>query len=122
MEIRRSGNFGIIDTGEGLYSFQMGAKGKGWEPSSIMLTPNHWTTRRKMSVNGKYIIPKGAHNDLPQQVARLLDRFYAGEGIMGKITGLQWGEGPRLYEDAVDAESNKFFRRWVVDDKILAEL
>lgn len=119
MELRRTGNFGFIDTGEGLYSFTMG---KGWEPSHVMLTPNHWQTRRKMSVNGKFIIPKGEHNDLPQQVARLLDRFYAGEGIMGKIAGLQWGEGPRLYEDAVDETGNKFYRRWLVDDKILQEL
>lgn len=37
MEIRRSGNFGIIDTGtdKGLISFSIGGRGKGWEPSSI---------------------------------------------------------------------------------------
>lgn len=39
MEIRRSGNFGIIDTGtdKGLISFSIGGRGKGWEPSSIQL-------------------------------------------------------------------------------------
>ena len=75
-----------------------------------------------MTVGGKYIIPMGDNNDLPQQVARLLDRFYAGEGIMGKIAGLQWGEGPRLYTDAVDQEQNRFYRQWTVDEAIQREL
>lgn len=122
MRIIRSGNFGLIETPAGLYSFSTGAMGKGWEPNSIMLTPGHWATRRKMSCCGKFIIPKGEHNDLPQRVAQLLDNFYAGEGIMGKIAGLQWGEGPRLYQDDVDTEANMFLRRWVVDDEVLAEL
>ena len=36
MEIRRSGNFGIIDTGsdKGLISFSIGGRGKGWAPRS----------------------------------------------------------------------------------------
>ena len=41
MEIRRSGNFGIIDTGtdKGLISFSIGGRGKGWEPSSDPVKP-----------------------------------------------------------------------------------
>ena len=30
----------------------------------------------------------GDNNDMPGEVMRLLDKFYAGEGIMGKIAGL----------------------------------
>ena len=110
MEIRRSGNFGIIDTGtdKGLISFSIGGRGKGWEPSSIQLNRRGAFFSRKISVNGTFIVPMGDNNDMPGEVMRLLDKFYAGEGIMGKIAGLQWGEGPRLYEDAIDEENNRF--------------
>lgn len=120
MEIRRTGNFGIIDTGEGrLISF---AIGKGWTPSSINFSrPDSWQTK-KIRVNGLDIVPMGANNDLPGDVQRLLDNFYGGEGIMGKIQGLQWGEGPRLYEDAIDPVNNKFYRKWILDEKIQQDL
>lgn len=87
MEIRRSGNFGIIDTGsdKGLISFSIGGRGKGWEPSSIQLNRRGAFFSRKISVNGTFIVPMGDNNDMPGEVMRLLDKFYAGEGIMGKI-------------------------------------
>ena len=124
MEIRRSGNFGIIDTGtdKGLISFSIGGRGKGWEPSSIQLNRRGAFFSRKISVNGTFIVPMGDNNDMPGEVMRLLDKFYAGEGIMGKIAGLQWGEGPRLYEDAIDEENNRFYRRWKLDPEITADL
>jgi hypothetical protein len=74
-----------------------------------------------MNVNGTPIIPFGSDNDMPGHVCRLLEKFYAGEGIMGKKAGLQWGEGPRLYTDAVD-ENNIFYRAWTVNDVITEEL
>ena len=99
MEVRRSGNFGFVDPGNGsLYSFDISGRGKGWDPSSIMLNHNRNTCfTRKMSVAGYDIVPMGDNNDMPGEVMRLLDRFYAGEGILGKIAGLQWGDGPRFY-------------------------
>ena len=120
MEIRRTGNFGFIDTGEGqLISFAMG---KGWAPSSINFSrPDSWQTK-KIRVNGIDIVPMGTNNDLPGDVQRLLDNFYGGEGIMGKIQGLQWGEGPRFFEDAIDEGNNKFYRKWILDDKIQEDL
>ena len=120
MEIRRTGNTGFIDTGEGqLISFAMG---KGWSPSSIsFIRPESWQTR-KIRVAGVNIVPMGANNDLPGDVQRLLDNFYGGEGIMGKIQGLQWGEGPRFFEEAIDSENNRFYRKWILDDVIQADL
>jgi hypothetical protein len=120
MEIRRTGNFGFIDSGEGqLISFAMG---KGWTPSSINFSrPDSWQTKR-IRVNGVDIVPMGANNDMPGDVQRLLDNFYGGEGIMGKIQGLQWGEGPRFFEDAIDEETNRFYRKWILDEKIQQDL
>lgn len=91
--IRRSGNFGFVDNGAGdIYTFSMGDG--GWTPSSFMLRGGHSSFGYKyMNVNGIRIIPFGADNDLPTRVRELLEEFYAGEGIMGKKAGLQWGEG-----------------------------
>ena len=77
MEVRRSGNFGFVDPGNGsLYSFDISGRGKGWEPSSIMLNHNRNTCfTRKMSVAGYDIVPMGDNNDMPGEVMRLLDRF-----------------------------------------------
>lgn len=122
MKIRRSGNFGLAESDGHLYSFSIGGRGKGWEPSSIQLSGGGSYLRRRMTVGGVDIIPMGDNNMLPDHVADLLDHFYAGEGIMGKIAGLQWGDGPRLYEDAVDEATNRFYRRWLVDEDIQGEL
>ena len=125
MEIRRVGNFGLIDPGNGrLYSFDISGKGKGWSPSSIILSGSGGGAYfvKRMRLGDIEIIPMGDNNDMPGDVQRLLDRFYAGEGIMGKIAGLQWGDGPRFYEDAIDSEHNRFYKRWVLAPDIEEEL
>lgn len=121
--IRRIGNFGFVDNGAGeIYSFSMNAKGSGWSPSTYMLRGSTLSFGyRYINVNGTPIIPYGPGNDMPGKVRGLLENFYAGEGIMGKKAGLQWGEGPRLYRDAVD-DRNIFYRAWTVDDEITADL
>lgn len=119
--IRRCGNFGILDDASGnLYSFSLG--NKGFVPSSFLYRgASGWAGSQYISVAGNNIIPYGSDNDLPGRVCRLLENFYAGEGILGKKVGLQWGEGPRLYKDAVDG-NNTFYRQWVTDAGIIAEL
>ncbi len=120
--IRRIGNFGFVDDGAGgIYSFSISAG--GWSPSSYMLRGSSAASfgYRYINVNGTPVIPYGADNDMPGKVRHLLENFYAGEGIMGKKAGLQWGEGPRLYRDAVDS-SNVFYREWTVDEDIMADL
>lgn len=122
--IRRSGNFGFVDNGAGeIYTFSMNARSSGWAPSSFMIRGGRSSFGMSYisGPNGTRIIPFGADNDLPGYVARVLEKFYAGEGIMGKKAGLQWGEGPRLYRDAV-ADNNTFYRAWTVDKGITDEL
>lgn len=123
--IRRSGNFGFVETENGeLCTFSLNARrSKGWAPSSFMLRGSYGTLGYKyINVNGTPVIPFGSDNNMPGHVCELLEKFYAGEGIMGKKAGLQWGEGPRLYRDAVDEGSNIFYRAWTVDEAITAEL
>ena len=121
--IRRIGNFGFVENGAGeIYSFSMNAKGGGWSPSSYMLRGGTASFGYKyINVNGVPVIPYGNDNNLPGKVRNLLENFYAGEGIMGKKAGLQWGEGPRLYRDAVD-DSNILYRAWTVDAEITSDL
>ncbi len=124
--IRRCGNFGFVDDGSGaVYSFNMGAMAGtgGWTPTQFHLRGAGVTTFgwKYMDVNGHRIIPYGSDNDLPGRVMRLLEKFYAGEGIMGKKAGLQWGEGPRLYTDAVDAD-NSLYRQWLINPELTKEL
>lgn len=118
--IRRIGNFGFVEDGSGgVYSFSMGSK---FEPSTYMIRGGIGRFGSQyITVNGVNIIPFGQDNDLPGKVNRLLEKFYAGEGIMGKKIGLQWGEGPKLYTDAV-ATNNTFYRAWCVDEEITREL
>lgn len=121
--IRRLGNFGFVDNGAGeIYTFSTGSSG-GWTPSTYMLRGSSISSfgYKSMNVCGVPIIPYGDDNDLPGKVRDLLENFYAGEGIMGKKAGLQWGEGPRLYRDAVDS-NNIFYRAWTVDKEISNEL
>ncbi|MDO4165249.1 MAG: hypothetical protein Q4D56_12845 [Bacteroides sp.] len=124
MEIRRSGNFGFIDTGGGqVYSFDISGRGRGWEPTSIPLVGGRSSFfQRRMTVAGYEIVPMGDNNDLPGHVMRLLDHFYAGEGIMGKIAGLQWGDGPRFYRDAIDTAGNRFYKQWTLDAEVEKDL
>lgn len=120
--IRRSGNFGFVNTGGGeLITFNLNARTTGWEPSSRMILGGFGTFQKYRSVHGVRVIPYGPDDDMPGYVDRVLSKFYAGEGIMGKKAGLQWGEGPRLYVPAVDAD-NKPFRQWVINDNITAQL
>lgn len=74
------------------------------------------------TVNGVQIIPYGADNDMPGYVERILNQFYAGEGIMGKKVGLQWGDGPRFYRPQVTEGGERFFRSWTIDRELDAEL
>lgn len=123
--IRRSGNFGFVDNGaREIYTFSLNSRQqRGWLPSTYMLRGATGSFGYKyMNVNGVPIIPFGADNDMPGRVSQLLEKFYAGEGIMGKKAGLQWGEGPRLYRDAVEESSNIFYRQWTVDEEIADDL
>lgn len=120
--IRRSGNFGFIDNGNGeLITFNLNARSAGWQPSSRMILGGYGSFQDYRCVHGVRVIPYGEDDDMPGYVDRVLSKFYAGEGIMGKKAGLQWGEGPRLYVPAI-GEDAKPYRLWTLDAEITAQL
>lgn len=117
--IRRAGNFGIADTSHGLMSFSVGAMfgGEGNVNTINFSQPETWNDQRVTI--GKYdIIPLGYNNDLPLEIMKVLDESYSGEGILGKIQGLQWGEGPRLYVEEENEENGTLMRRWKIDKEV----
>jgi hypothetical protein len=117
-EIRRIGNFGVANTNAGLMSFSVGATFQGFEGAAMynFTVPNSWYDQR-MQIGGYEIIPLGYNNDLPLEIQRILDESYSGEGILGKIQGLQWGEGPRQYEEVYTPEGD-IVMKWVKDQEV----
>ena len=122
MEVRRVGNFGFVDTGKEMFSFSIGGAFSGFEGASTFnfTIPSSWQDER-VQVGNYQIIPLGANNDMPTELQRMLDEFYSGEGILGKIQGLQWGEGPRLYTEN-ETEDGELTRKWRNDREVMAWL
>ncbi|MDR2824016.1 MAG: hypothetical protein LBB41_02310 [Prevotellaceae bacterium] len=117
--IRRFGNFGIAETGNNeLATFSVGAMGNEWLNSSqFMIGKSHQWYEQSMSVGQYKIVPMGYNNLMPVELQQMLDEFYSGEGLLGKIQGLQWGEGPRLYREEYTQEG-EIYRQWVYDREI----
>lgn len=120
--IRRVGNFGIANTSHGLMSFSVGQVFSSFDSTGTFYfgAPDEWNNRYQ-NVGPYYIIPMGLNNNLPLEIQRVLDESYIGEGILGKIQGLQWGEGPRLYTEE-EAPDGSLVRRWSTDKDVMSWL
>ena len=92
--------------------------------------PGQWQNQY-MQV-GKYkIVPNGLNNALPNELQQLFDELYNGEGLLAKIQGLQWGEGPESYskqynEDGTiskifksDKDDTAWLKSWKADEQLL---
>lgn len=121
--IRRFGNFGIIDDGAGnVRTFNLNARSTGYvAPTHRMVLSSYGGSMNYRNVHGVRVIPYGQDDNLPGYIEQVLSKFYAGEGILGKKAGLQWGDGPRLYRDAVDINMVPC-RAWCIDPAITAQL
>lgn len=117
--LRRAGNFGIVETRHGLMSFSIGQSFSAFEGNGVYRfgAPDDWNNRY-VSVGGYHLIPMGLNNNLPLEIQRVLDESYIGEGILGKIQGLQWGEGPRLYTEE-ETEDGDLVRKWKTDKEVM---
>ena len=66
------------------------------------------------------IIPFGFDNNLPVQIRDLLEKNNLGPGILQRKTGLQYGQGPYLYQ--LKLENNEITKEWTEDAEIQAWL
>lgn len=106
--IRRRGNCGVVELHNGeMATFSIGGS-FGHANYSQISGASHIV--KQINVSGYSIVPMGSDNNMPGKVMALLDGFYAGEGILGKIQGLQWGQGPELFKKTFAA--NEITRDW----------
>lgn len=117
--MKRIGNFGIVETSAGLVSHEIRGSFSGVNSYS-MGYPDSWD-ERKMVIGKHSIVPLGQSNDMPDVLRDMLDENYSGEGILSKIQGLQWGEGPRVYRE-VFTDNGEIVRQWVNDVDVNAWL
>lgn len=68
-------------------------------------------------VMGKKIVPYGNNNDLPTVIRRIMDDSNIGPGILERKLGLQYGDGPFLYEEVI-SDDDKIVRKAVVRPQI----
>jgi len=66
------------------------------------------------------IIPNGPDNRLPQVIRDVVSQAHLPGGIFKKMLFLNWGQGPKLYEE--DYSSGTPVRKWVQDPEIEAWL
>lgn len=130
--IRRIGNWGIADTSHGLVSFSVGSAFTGFDGVSSYNfgLPSQWQNQY-MQIGKYQIVPMGLNNSLPNELQQLFDELYHGEGLLAKIQGLQWGEGPELYEKVYnddgaiikkfksDPEVFSWLKSWKYDETLL---
>jgi len=130
--IRRVGNWGIADTRHGLVSLSVGATFNAFDGVSTYNfgLPTQWQNQC-MQIGNYKIVPNGLNNALPNELQQLFDELYNGEGLLAKIQGLQWGEGPELYSKKYNADGtiSKIFqsdkdvtpwlKSWKADEELL---
>ncbi|PWN67604.1 hypothetical protein [Chryseobacterium oncorhynchi] len=77
-----------------------------------------FSSRPFSSVNGQWnVFPYGENNELPVQIRNIVYSNSISPGILNKKTGLNWGKGPKLYEEKFD-EQGVLYRQYQNDDEI----
>lgn len=77
-----------------------------------------FSTSAFSSVYGDWkVFPYGENNDLPIQLRNIIYSNSIAPGILNKKTGMNWGKGPKLYEEKFD-EKGILFRQYQEDDEI----
>ena len=115
-KVHRQGNYGVIETADCAYTFEIAGSMKLASPGVLPLaTRNSWEDQPY--VVGSYRInPNGATNQLPHEMRDTLEENNLSEGVFKRQRGLLWGQGPALYkEEWVD---NQKVRTWVDDQEI----
>ena len=65
---------------------------------------------------GVKMVPFGANNNMPAEMRDLLERNNLGPGILSRKLGLQYGQGPYLYQ--LELKDNEINKTWVEDKEI----
>jgi hypothetical protein len=75
-----------------------------------------------MAVHGDWkVFPYGENNELPIQIRNIVYSNSIAPGILNKKTGMNWGKGPKLYEEQYDDEG-MLVRKYKNDPEVQAWL
>ncbi|WP_312139501.1 hypothetical protein [Sphingobacterium sp.] len=89
-----------------VYTVSMSHKSDdGWS-NRLFSFNNSWESDPAI-VMGKTMVPYGHNNDLPTVIRKIMDKSNIGPGILERKIGLQYGEGPFLYQEIIDEMDNK---------------
>src|SRR5690554_1507057 len=69
---------------------------------------------------GVKMVPYGYNNNMPAEMRELLEKNNLGPGILSRKLGLQYGQGPYLYQ--LSLENNEINKTWIEDKEIQAWL
>ncbi len=89
-----------------VYTISMSHKKDDAWSSQLFSINNSWESDPAI-VMGKRMVPYGHNNDLPSVIRRIMDNSNIGPGILERKIGLQYGDGPFLYEEIIDEDENK---------------
>ncbi len=119
MKIHRQGDYGFIDTGLNVYTFEITSEDRSpasgaqpWPGSSVKSLP--------IRIGDFQIIPWGETNNLPVDMRELLDDEGITPESLNKKAQLLWGQGPALYQ--VKFEEGERKRTWGEEQNILSWL
>lgn len=106
--------------GQSAFTFEViDKKRQANEPyfSMDMFTPSLF-----QAVHGDWkVFPYGENNELPIQIRNIVYSNSISPGILNKKTGMNWGKGPKLYEEKFD-EKGKLYREYKNDAEVQAWL
>jgi hypothetical protein len=111
---KKIGGISFVETKEGTFGVMMSHANDSMI-DSIFLHSNTWESD-PVNYGGVRVVPYGPDNNLPGNIRNLLEKNNLGPGIIDRKTGLQYGQGPFLYE--LTFENNEITKKWTVDKEI----
>ncbi len=113
MEIKRKGSIDCVSTSGGTFGMYFNTTEQSI--STIFNTQSPWEAN-PIDVGGVRIVPNGYNNNLPAEIRKLLEKNNLGPGILKRKLGLQYGQGPQLYQPVY--EKGVIRKEWCEDIEI----
>lgn len=121
MTVRRIGNFGVVDHGSHVNTFEISAGfTKTAQPGVFPLNQNKLYERQPMQLGEFKIVPYGDTNNLPIEIRDILDDSNFAEPILKRRRNLLLGQTLSLYSES--KKDNQIIRNWTDDTNIQAWL
>lgn len=114
MNHRRSNNFGAIEVRNSVYTYEITGAIK--RTSDISNSNPFFETERPYQVGNFKIVPRGATNNMPIEIRKLLEENHIAPGILRRQFYLMKGQGHALYK--IIFENGKR-RREYIEDKVI---